>query len=85
MQPFVASASRSLPEIRRDPLNLRTPANSPLPAWQHRSEVIMSEINKAAANLVLRELSDIETRDIFGGTWGKVVVGPIQPVPPPPP
>ncbi|MBL8244047.1 MAG: hypothetical protein JNL89_07655, partial [Rhodanobacteraceae bacterium] len=47
--------------------------------------VIMSEINKAAANLVLRELSDIETRDIFGGTWGKVVVGPIQPVPPPPP
>lgn len=45
----------------------------------------MSEIKNAAANLVLRELSDIETRDIFGGRWGKVVVGPIQPVPPPPP
>jgi hypothetical protein len=45
------------------------------------------ELKRAAASLVLRELSEIETRDVFGGTWGKVTVGPIQPCPhcPPPP
>lgn len=44
-----------------------------------------SNINKAAAELVLRELSEVEMRDVFGGVWPKVEVGPPQPVPPPPP
>lgn len=38
---------------------------------------------QAAADLVLRELSDIESRDVFGGQWVKV--GPVMPYPPPPP
>jgi hypothetical protein len=43
------------------------------------------EIKKAAAELVLRELSEVEKRDVFGGVWAKVEVGPIQPHPNPPP
>lgn len=44
------------------------------------------DLAKAAAELVLRELGDIEARDIFGGDGapppkGWVKVGPIQPVP----
>ncbi len=33
-----------------------------------------------AADLVLRELDEIETRDIFGGDGGWVKVGPVEPV-----
>jgi len=40
------------------------------------------DLAKAAAELVLRELDEIEARDIFGGDGGWVKVGPIQPVPP---
>jgi hypothetical protein len=40
-------------------------------------------VAKAAAELVLRELDEIEARDIFGGDGGWVKVGPAQPVPPP--
>ena len=42
-------------------------------------------VAKAAAELVLRELNDVEASDIFGGGWVKI--GPLQPVPslPPPP
>jgi hypothetical protein len=48
------------------------------------------EITKAAADLVLRELNEIEARDVFGGVrnadgdgdgGGWVKVGPIEPVP----
>jgi len=42
------------------------------------------DLAKAAAALVLRELDEIETRDIFGGDGGWVKVGPIEPVPPAP-
>lgn len=40
------------------------------------------DLAKAAAELVLRELDHIETRDIFGGDGGGgwVRVGPIEPV-----
>jgi len=39
------------------------------------------DLAKAAAELVLRELDQIETRDIFGGDGGGgwVRVGPIEP------
>ena len=37
------------------------------------------ELAKAAADLVLRELDEIEARDIFGGDGGWVKVGPIKP------
>ncbi|MEH6418611.1 hypothetical protein [Pseudomonas sp. CGJS7] len=40
------------------------------------------DLAKAAAELVLRELNEIETRDIFGGDGGGWVrVGPVQPIP----
>jgi len=41
------------------------------------------ELAKAAAALVLRELDEIEARDIFGGDGAWVRVGPVQPAPPP--
>ncbi len=41
-------------------------------------------LEAAAAGLVLRELTDAETGDVFGGRWGKVEVGPVTPVPGPP-
>lgn len=40
------------------------------------------DLAKEAADLVLRELDEIEARDIFGGDGGWVKVGPVQPVPP---
>lgn len=47
------------------------------------SEVKKDDLAQAAADLVLRELNEIETRDIFGGDGGGgpwVKVGPIQPL-----
>lgn len=38
-------------------------------------------LTEAAAKLVLRELTDIEARDVFGG-GGWVKVGPAEPLPP---
>lgn len=43
------------------------------------------ELKKAAAEIVLRELSEVEKRSASGGAWPKVEVGPIQPHPTPPP
>ena len=40
------------------------------------------DLAKEAADLVLRELDEIEARDIFGGDGAWVKVGPVQPVPP---
>lgn len=45
-------------------------------------ELKQNELAQAAANLVLRELDEIETRDIFGGDGGWVKVGPVTPVKP---
>jgi len=40
-------------------------------------------LEEAASKLVLRELSDMEASDIYGGQskpkWPKVTVGPVQP------
>ncbi|GLQ95750.1 hypothetical protein [Dyella mobilis] len=39
-------------------------------------------LEEAASRLVLRELTDIEASDIFGGQkadWGRVTVGPATP------
>jgi hypothetical protein len=43
-----------------------------------------NDLANSAAELVLRELDAIETRDVFGGDGGGpwVKVGPIQPVKP---
>ena len=41
------------------------------------------DLAKAASSLVLRELDEIEARDIFGGDGAWVRVGPVQPAPPP--
>ncbi|MBS3895274.1 hypothetical protein [Silanimonas sp.] len=47
------------------------------------TEKNLNNLATAAAELVLRELNEIETRDIFGGSGqGWVKVGPITPVPP---
>lgn len=43
------------------------------------------DLAKEAANLVLRELDEIEARDIFGGDGGWVKIGPLTPTPPLPP
>ena len=40
------------------------------------------DLARAAAELVLRELDEIEARDIFGGDGGWVKVGPVTPVKP---
>ncbi|GAA0919939.1 hypothetical protein KR767_16990 [Luteibacter anthropi] len=45
-------------------------------------EAKKDDLARAAAELVLRELDEIEARDIFGGDGGWVKVGPVQPVPP---
>ena len=40
------------------------------------------DLAKEAANLVLRELDEIEARDIFGGDGAWVKIGPVTPAPP---
>lgn len=50
-------------------------------------EINKDDLARAAANLVLRELDEMEARDIFGGDgastpWGKVTVGPLTPIKP---
>ena len=48
------------------------------------SDKKQADLSAAAAELVLRELDEVEARDIFGGDGGWVKVGPVTPVPPTP-
>ncbi|MDX3935731.1 hypothetical protein HH110_01655 [Stenotrophomonas sp. SAM-B] len=43
------------------------------------NETNVNDLAKAASELVLRELDEMEARDIFGGDGGWVKVGPIEP------
>ncbi|MHC1653436.1 hypothetical protein ACODUL_09135 [Stenotrophomonas maltophilia] len=43
------------------------------------NETEVKDLAKAASELVLRELDEIEARDIFGGDGGWVKVGPVEP------
>lgn len=47
-----------------------------------KEEIKKDDLAQAAANLVLRELDEMEARDIFGGDGGWVKVGPVTPVKP---
>ncbi len=46
---------------------------------QMSNETNVNDLAKAASELVLRELDEMEARDIFGGDGGWVKVGPIEP------